>query len=51
MTDFSKMTRTELSTWYVANIGYDLGAEDPAMTLEEYRAVCTEIDVLCALER
>lgn len=41
--EFIKMTREQLSTWYVANVGYDLGTEDPAMTLDEYRGICAEL--------
>jgi hypothetical protein len=41
--DFSNMTREELSVWYVENVGYDIGAEDPDMSLQEYRELCAEL--------
>ncbi|MDH4603718.1 MULTISPECIES: hypothetical protein [Pseudomonas] len=43
MPDFSNMTRHELSVWYIDNVGYDIGAEDPSMTLASYRELCAEL--------
>ncbi|WP_170978776.1 hypothetical protein [Pseudomonas asiatica] len=43
MPDFANMDRSELSKWYVENVGYDIGAEDPEMSLEEYRELCEEL--------
>jgi len=43
MPDFNSMTREELSDWYIENVGYDLGEEDPGISLDEYRAVCAEL--------
>lgn len=43
MPDFKNMTAAELSIWYIENVGYDLGAEDPAMSLESYRESCAEL--------
>lgn len=43
MSDFSEMNRHELSAWYIENVGYDLGAEDPSMTLETFRDTCQEL--------
>lgn len=42
MPDFHSMQRPELSAWYLKNVGYDLGADDPAMSLEGFRAHCVE---------
>lgn len=41
--DFDNMSWTELSAWYIANVGYDAGAEDPSMSLEIYREHCMEM--------
>lgn len=46
MTDFSSMTRPELSVWYIETVGYDLGEEDKEMTLQEYREICAELEFL-----
>lgn len=43
---FDQMTREELSKWYVTNVGYDLGTEDPAMSLDEFRTICREMYAL-----
>ena len=43
MPDFKNMTSAELSVWYIKNVGYDIGAEDPSMTLESYRELCAEL--------
>lgn len=43
MPEFHSMSRTELSAWYIENVGYDLGEDDPAMSLEEYRKICAEL--------
>lgn len=43
MPDFKNMTAEELSVWYIENVGYDIGAEDPSMTLERYRELCSEL--------
>lgn len=43
---FEQMTPEQLSAWYVANVGYDLAAEDPAMTLEDFRSTCREVHEL-----
>lgn len=43
MPDFNMMDRSQLSAWYIANVGYDLGADDPGMTLECFREICTEL--------
>lgn len=42
MPDFHRMERPALSAWYIQNVGYDIGAEDPDMSLESYRAHCVE---------
>jgi len=42
MPDFQCMARPALSAWYIENVGYDIGAEDPDMSLEDYRAHCVE---------
>jgi hypothetical protein len=42
---FEQMTREQLSAWYVENVGYDLGTEDPGMTLDEFRAHCLDMCV------
>jgi hypothetical protein len=47
--DFAVMNRAELSAWYEENVGYDLGQDDPAMTLESYRQQCGEMFALHAL--
>lgn len=44
--DFSVLDRAQLSAWYVENVGYDLGADDPVMSLEEFRKICAELDEL-----
>jgi len=41
--DFHAMTRAELSAWYVEHVGYDLGEDDPAMSLEDFRQQCGEM--------
>ena len=46
MPDFNNMTAAELSVWYIANVGYDLGADDPEMSLERYRKICSELHEL-----
>lgn len=46
MPDFNSMTAPELSGWYIENVGYDMGAEDPSMSLERYRELCAELDEL-----
>lgn len=43
MPDFKNMTRPELSVWYIENVGYDIGEEDPDMSLESYRELCAEL--------
>jgi hypothetical protein len=43
MPDFNNMTAAELSVWYIENVGYDIGAEDPSMSLESYRELCAEL--------
>ncbi|UST77252.1 hypothetical protein [Pseudomonas siliginis] len=43
MPDFNNMTAAELSDWYIENVGYDIGAEDPSMSLEHYRELCAEL--------
>lgn len=43
MPDFNNMTAPELSVWYIENVGYDIGAEDPSMSLERYRELCAEL--------
>lgn len=40
---FNNMDRAELSDWYIETVGYDLGEENPAMSLEEYRVICAEL--------
>jgi len=42
--NFAAMSRKELSGWYVQNVGYDLGEEDPEMSTNEYRTICAELD-------
>lgn len=42
MPDFHSMQRPELSAWYIQNVGYDIGADDPPMSLDDYRAHCVE---------
>jgi len=37
------MDRAELSAWYVKNVGYDLGEDDPAMSLTDFRKQCAEM--------
>jgi len=46
MPDFNNMTRAELSVWYIENVGYDVGEDDPSMTLESYRELCAELYAL-----
>lgn len=46
MPDFNNMTAEELSVWYIENVGYDLAADGPSMSLESYRERCTELYVL-----
>ncbi|HBP0982195.1 TPA: hypothetical protein L5Q86_006341 [Pseudomonas aeruginosa] len=41
--DFHAMSRAELSVWYVEHVGYDLGEDDSAMTLEDFRQQCGEM--------
>ena len=41
--DFKNMDRVQLSEWYIENVGYDIGAEDPSMSLESYRELCAEL--------
>lgn len=41
--DFDGMKRPELSAWYVKNVGYDLGEDDPAMSLTDFRKQCAEM--------
>lgn len=43
MPDFNNMTAAELSVWYIKKVGYDIGAEDPSMTIESYRELCAEL--------
>ncbi len=40
---FEQMTRDQLSAWYITNVGYDLGAEDPDMSLAEFQRHCREM--------
>lgn len=41
--DFENMTAEALSAWYIKSVGYDIGAEDPDMSLESYRELCVEV--------
>jgi hypothetical protein len=36
MPHLSNMARDELSVWYIENVGDNIGAEDPSMTLDNY---------------
>lgn len=38
--DFENMNRAELSAWFVGACGYDLGVEDPDLSLSLYRTIC-----------
>lgn len=44
--NFSEMTQEQLSAWYVDNVGYDLAADDPSMTLDAFRELCREMHEL-----
>lgn len=46
--NFAALSVLELSAWYIEHVGYDLALEDPEMSINEYRDICSDLHDLHA---